>query len=62
LGVDCVECWVLTALSVGLTPEGLKRRDDIIALIFNYLDLIRTQGKPPTTHDNKITYQLTLKY
>ena len=53
---------MLTALSVGLTPEGLKRRDDIIALIFNYLDLIRTQGKPPTTHDNKITYQLTLKY
>jgi hypothetical protein len=27
---------------VVLTPEGQKRRDDIIALVFNYLDLIRT--------------------
>jgi secreted Zn-dependent insulinase-like peptidase len=46
----------------GLTPAGLKRRDDIIALVFNYLDLVRTQGKRPTTHNNNITYQLTLKY
>jgi secreted Zn-dependent insulinase-like peptidase len=34
------------SISLGLTPKGLARRDDVIAYVFSYLDLIREQGVP----------------
>lgn len=31
-------------VSLALTPEGLSRQDDILALVFDYIDRIRTEG------------------
>ena len=36
----------MLSISVGLTPKGQARRDDVISYVFSYLDLIRTQGVP----------------
>jgi len=34
------------ALAVEFTPEGFKRKDEVIAACFSYLDLIRSEGVP----------------
>ncbi|KEF31725.1 Protease III precursor [Marinobacter nitratireducens] len=31
-------------ISMSLTPEGLRQQDNIVALVFNYIDKIRTSG------------------
>ncbi|HEY7884089.1 MAG TPA: insulinase family protein, partial [Cellvibrionaceae bacterium] len=34
-------------VQIGLTPEGLKYQDEIIAVVFAYIELIRQQGVDP---------------
>ncbi len=43
LGLDTGDNATLE-IGMSLTPEGLERQDDILPLVFRYIDTIRTQG------------------
>lgn len=43
LGMDTGESATLE-ISMSLTPEGLSRQDDILPLVFEYIELIRAEG------------------
>jgi len=43
LGMDTGESATLE-ISMSLTPEGLSRQDDILPLVFDYIDRIRAEG------------------
>ena len=42
------------ALAVEFTPEGFKRKDEVISACFGYLDLIREQGVPKYALDEVV--------
>lgn len=43
LGMDTGENATLD-ISIALTPEGLRRQDEILSLVFSYIDIIRERG------------------
>lgn len=43
IGMDTGENATLD-ISIALTPEGLKRHDEILPLVFRYVDIVREQG------------------
>lgn len=43
IGMDTGEAATLD-ISIALTPEGLNRQEDILSLVFRYIDIIREQG------------------
>lgn len=43
MGMDTGEDATLE-ISIELTPEGLRRQEDIVPLVFQYIDIIREQG------------------
>ena len=43
LGMDTGESATLE-ISMSLTPEGLRKQDDILPLVFEYIELIRAEG------------------